>query len=117
MFNIVIFQDIQIQLIDTGLYCILNKHQSITIPKTVRKALALLAGDEVTVSMTSTSRGLIIQKLTNETLENIMIITRKGAIRIPVELKKNLCLEKGDMFQVYKSIDNQFVVLECKSQS
>lgn len=105
-------QDKQKQLIDTGLFCILKKDQNITIPKSTRKTLALMAGDEVTISMTNNSRELIIEKLTSETLENIMIITKRGSIRIPEELKRYLCLKAGDMFRLYLTTNNQIIVLK-----
>lgn len=99
------------ELIDTGMLCTLNKSQCITIPKKIRRLLSLKAGDEVTISLTNISKGMIVQKYTCETLENIMVVTNSGSIRIPKEFMKVLSLKIGDMFHIYRSFDEQFIIL------
>ena len=102
------------KLNDTELFCTLNKSQYITIPIHIRKLLSLSAGDEVTVSLTKNSSELIIQKRNHVTFENTMVITGKGSIRIPEELKRTLCLQMGDTFQIYLSKENQLILLKIK---
>lgn len=104
--------DMRDQLIDTGIICILNQGLSITIPKKIRKELSITAGDEVAVSLIAKSNGLLIQKNTENTLDNIMTINEKGAIRIPVELKRFLSLKKGDSFLLYIADHDPFILLE-----
>lgn len=101
-------------LINTGLYCILNKSQCITLPTTIRNSLSLIAGDTVTVSLITNSKELVIKKLIGETVENIMIISNKGSIRIPEELMRTLHLKKGEVFHLYLSIDESFILLKSK---
>jgi bifunctional DNA-binding transcriptional regulator/antitoxin component of YhaV-PrlF toxin-antitoxin module len=89
------------ELTDTGLFCTLNKTQSITIPIIIRDTLSITAGDEVIIGLTSNSKELFIQSLIGQTLENIMIISNKGSIRIPEELMRTLYLKKGEVFHIY----------------
>ncbi|CDO04324.1 SpoVT / AbrB like domain protein [Oceanobacillus picturae] len=112
MYEIGTFPD---KLTDTGLFCILNRTQSITIPIIIRDTLSLTAGDEVIVGLTSNSKELLIQKLIGQTLENIMIISNKGSIRIPEELMKTLYLKKGEVFHIYISIDESVILLKSKN--
>ncbi|WP_068672938.1 hypothetical protein [Oceanobacillus sp. Castelsardo] len=105
----------QNKLINTGLFCILNKSQCITLPITIRNSLSLIVGDEVTVSLTTHSKELIIKKLIGETVENIMIISNKGSIRIPEEIMRTLHLKRGVVFHIYVSIDESFILLKKRS--
>lgn len=102
----------QNKLINTGLFCTLNKSQCITLPITIRNSLSLIAGDEVTVGLTTHSKELVIKKLIGETVENIMIISNKGSIRIPEELMRTLYLKKGEVFHLYVSINESFILLK-----
>ncbi|WP_188453354.1 AbrB/MazE/SpoVT family DNA-binding domain-containing protein [Virgibacillus oceani] len=99
------------QFTDTGLTCTLNNGQSITIPKSIRETVPLMPGDEVTVGLTNSLQELIIRKYNRASLDNKMIISERGGIWIPKELRKSLCLRKGDMFQVYVSNSTQLIKL------
>lgn len=80
--------------------CILSTGYKITIPKIIREKLNLLnGGDELTISLRS--KELIVRKLSQDTLENKMIINDRGNVKIPQEFIKLLCLEKGDTFNLY----------------
>lgn len=76
--------------------CTLSKGYTITIPKSIRETLNLKNGDEVIIGLTS--KDLIIQKLYDDTLENKMILTDRGSVKIPQEFIKLLSLERGDVF-------------------
>lgn len=79
--------------------CTLSKGYTITIPKSIRKTLNLRSGEEVTISLTS--KELIIRKLYEDNLENKMILTDRGSVKIPQEFIKLLSLERGDVFILY----------------
>ena len=79
--------------------CILSTAYKITIPKIIREKLNLLTGgDELTISLRS--KELIVRKLSQDILENKMIINDRGNVKIPQEFIKLLCLEKGDIFSL-----------------
>jgi len=100
------------KLIETNLFCTLNKRQFITIPKVIRNRLHLEAGSELTISMLHGSKDLLVQKPAKHTLENIMVLSNRGTVRIPQELKRYLCLQAGDLFHIYLSADERFIVLK-----
>ncbi|MCG3419724.1 MULTISPECIES: AbrB/MazE/SpoVT family DNA-binding domain-containing protein [Oceanobacillus] len=104
------------QLTNTGIICKLNKRMTITIPKKIRKRLSLMAGDEVAISMIAKSNELIIRKVIEDTLDNKMIINEKGAIRIPIELRRFLSLENGDLFLLNLKDHGPFISLKKLSK-
>lgn len=79
--------------------CILSKGNTITIPKFVREEINLICGDEVTISLTS--KEIIIWKQYEDILENRMTLNSRGTVKIPQEFIKLLSLEKGDVFNLY----------------
>ncbi|MCM3763062.1 AbrB/MazE/SpoVT family DNA-binding domain-containing protein [Alkalihalobacillus oceani] len=97
---------------ETGLICILKNGQTITLPKKIRERLCLNFGDEVTVGLTKKSKELIIQKCEGETLDNRMIVSERGAVRIPMELRRFIPLEKGDYFHIFIMKENQAILLK-----
>ena len=90
--------------------CTLSKCYTITIPKLIRETLDLMSGDEIIIS--SNSEQLIIQKLNEHTLENIMILNNRGSVKIPQEFINLLSLENGDTFIL--SMSNSSIVLKKK---
>ncbi|MCM3715468.1 AbrB/MazE/SpoVT family DNA-binding domain-containing protein [Alkalihalobacillus oceani] len=100
----------QESLVDTGLACSFKSGQSITIPKPIREELSILFGDEVIVSVKANQNELIIQKNSGETVDNKMIVSEKGSIRIPKELKRFLHIKPGDTFKIFL-LSNQAIVL------
>lgn len=79
--------------------CTLSKEYKITIPKFIRQEFNLICGDEVTISLTS--KELIIRKQLEDTLENRMVLNDRGTVKIPQEFIKILSLQKGDVFNIY----------------
>ncbi|WP_100405380.1 AbrB/MazE/SpoVT family DNA-binding domain-containing protein [Bacillus solitudinis] len=105
-------QNPRLQIIDTGLKCTIKSGYYVTIPKSIRKSLTLGCGDEVAVGLTGQADELMIQKLHGETLNNKMIISEKGAIRIPIELRRILKLEKEDSFYIFLEMYNKALFLK-----
>jgi len=91
--------------------CILSNSYTITIPKFIREALNLLSDDEVTISLKSNQ--LILRKLSEDKLENRMILNNKGTVKIPQEFIKLLPLERGDQFNLY--VENKVIFLRKKA--
>ena len=91
------------------LTCTLSNGYSITIPKVIRDTLNLKNGDEVTIGLKS--KKLVIQKLSGDTFENKMILNDRGSVRIPAEIKNLLCLERGDIFNLYLTGNNECILL------
>lgn len=91
--------------------CILTTSYKITIPKTIRETLNLLNGDELTISLRS--KELIIRKLSQDTLENKMIINERGTVKIPQEFINLLSWEKGDLFNLH--LDNSSIIMRKKA--
>lgn len=88
--------------------CILSNAYTITIPKFIREALNLLSEDEITISLKSNQ--LIIRKLSEDNLENKMILNNKGTVKIPQEFIKLLPLKRGDQFNLY--VQNKVIILK-----
>ncbi len=101
----------------TGLVCSLNYRHSITIPVKIRQRLSFISGTEVAVSATDTLKEIMIRELAGETSENIMVISDRGAIRIPIELKRAMRLVKGSTFHVFISKNEKAVLLARISSS
>ncbi|MFC0560147.1 AbrB/MazE/SpoVT family DNA-binding domain-containing protein [Halalkalibacter alkalisediminis] len=89
------------ELIDSKLTCSLKHRQDVTIPGSIRKKLFILPGEEVIIGLEEGSNDLFIRKYTNHSLENKMVVSDRGSIRIPTELTRALGLCKGDMFHIY----------------
>lgn len=92
--------------------CTLSKGYTITIPKSVRETLNFISGDEITISLTS--KNLIIRKLYDDMLENKMILTDRGAVKIPQEFIELLSLEEGDQFKL--CLTNNSVLLRKQAK-
>ncbi|TES45767.1 AbrB/MazE/SpoVT family DNA-binding domain-containing protein [Halalkalibacterium halodurans] len=102
----------QDSLINTELTCSLKNGQSITIPRPIREKLSFFPGDEVTVSLTAESNELMIRKVKGDTLDNKMIISERGAIRIPVELRRFLRLEREESFDIFVLREDEGILLK-----
>ncbi|WP_332696210.1 AbrB/MazE/SpoVT family DNA-binding domain-containing protein [Halalkalibacter lacteus] len=112
MFEVVINEEKKKQLSVSKSTCNLNQRQSIIIPNLIRKRLNIHSGDEVTVSLSEKTNGLVIRKSFGDTLENKMIIGQRGSIRIPSELMRVLRLEVGDIFDIHSPDNDSFIFLE-----
>ncbi|KGA96268.1 MAG: AbrB/MazE/SpoVT family DNA-binding domain-containing protein [Bacillaceae bacterium] len=100
------------ELTDSNLMCSLKDKQHITIPSSIRRKLNILPGEEVAVGLADGLKDLIIKKNSDHSLDNKMIVSERGSIRIPTELTRALGLCKGDVFHIYLLIKDNCILLK-----
>lgn len=83
----------------------LNKNNSIILPKWIRMKNDIIPGQEVIVS--THSGEIYIKRKLNESLENQMIISSRGSLWIPVEIRNRVKVESGTSFEVYTNDEKE----------
>ena len=100
------------ELVDSRLTCSLKHKQHITIPSAIRRRLNILPGEEIAIGLKGGSKDLIIKKYSDHSLDNKMIVSDRGSIRIPTELTRVLGLCRGDVFHIYLLKNDDCILLK-----
>lgn len=90
--------------------CTYGANGTIVIPKYIRQLFQLEEQDKVIIKNIKDT--LLIEKEKENTLENKGKINKKGAIYIPVELKRFLFLEPGMTWKVFLNYEDQSILLK-----
>ncbi|WP_280771457.1 AbrB/MazE/SpoVT family DNA-binding domain-containing protein [Salipaludibacillus daqingensis] len=91
---------------DTKRVCKFKKDQTILVPAGIRKLVSFFPRDEVFVRFDEKSNDITIYRSDTQTVENRMLITQNGAVRIPSEIKNLVKLKEGDRLSIF--VDNEF---------
>ncbi|WP_083633479.1 hypothetical protein [Alkalihalophilus pseudofirmus] len=82
-------------------YCKLNSRQDITLPHTLRKTLLIEPGVLITVGLVPGTTSIFIKKDIGSLVDNKMVVSENGSIRIPSEITKRAGFCKGDRFRIH----------------
>ncbi|WP_368505256.1 AbrB/MazE/SpoVT family DNA-binding domain-containing protein [Alkalihalophilus sp. As8PL] len=99
-------------LIETALFCKLNSRQDITLPNSIRNILLILPGMIVTIRLLPGTNDIQIQKGSASAVENKMVVSEKGSIRIPSEIIRRARIRKGDRFRIYFTNNEESILLK-----
>ncbi|MEB1807440.1 MAG: hypothetical protein LPK26_09085 [Bacillaceae bacterium] len=90
--------------------CILNQGFLVTIPNSIRKEVNLKPSQEVLLYIKSGN--IVIQEKRLESTENMTLVSSKGSIYIPKEIRTTLNIQKRDTFQIFYNKETKTIILK-----
>ncbi|WP_413380834.1 hypothetical protein [Alkalihalobacillus sp. 1P02AB] len=94
--------------------CNLINGTSVRIPKIIRTRLGISSGDEIVIKTNNKLDGLILFKSGGNTKENQVVLSEDGRIWIPVELRRQLQIEKGTDFEIHINYNHEITLKVIK---